>query len=77
MEVRWTSMPPNGCAVDRRTPGTKEDVARAAREPFKVWIPACAGMTTGLFGGLWQESPNFRPGVQQNPLHPFGGVNTR
>ena len=24
MEVRWTSMPPNGCAAIRRTPGTKE-----------------------------------------------------
>jgi len=24
MEVRWTSTPPNGCAADRRTPGTKE-----------------------------------------------------
>jgi hypothetical protein len=21
MEVRWTSMPPNGCAADRRAPG--------------------------------------------------------
>ncbi len=24
MEVHWTSTPPNGCAVDRCTPGTKE-----------------------------------------------------
>jgi len=24
MEVRWTSMPPNGCAADRRTPGGKQ-----------------------------------------------------
>ena len=23
MEVGWTSMPPNGCAADRRTPGGK------------------------------------------------------
>ncbi len=23
MEVRWTSMPPNGCAADRRAPGGK------------------------------------------------------
>ena len=34
MEVRWTSMPPNGCAVDRRTPGTKEKVARSGGSGF-------------------------------------------
>ena len=28
-----------------------------------------------LFGGLRQKPPNFQPRVQQNPLHPFGGVN--
>jgi hypothetical protein len=26
MEVRWTSMPPNGCAAGRRTPGGKQGV---------------------------------------------------
>ena len=29
MEVQWTSMPSNGCVVDRRTPGTKEVFARS------------------------------------------------
>jgi hypothetical protein len=33
-------------------------VARNAREPFKAWIPAFAGMTGGSFGGLRQKSPN-------------------
>jgi hypothetical protein len=45
------------------------EIAHKAREPFKGWIPAFAGMTawlgaayagttTGLFGGLRQKSPN-------------------
>jgi hypothetical protein len=60
------------------------EIARKAREPFNTWIPAFAGMTTVLFGGLRQKSPNppymnylLLPGVQQNSLHPFGGANTR
>ena len=50
MEVRWTSMPPNGRAVDRRTPGTKGEVARS-------------GVPFHLVAFLW-ASKEKRPRVQ-------------
>jgi len=61
----------------RRRSGTMKMPPKGRLLLFKPWIPAFAGMTTTSFGGLRQKASNFQPRVQQNPLHPFGGVNTR
>ena len=71
MEVRWTSMPPNGCAADRRTPGTQWVFARSGgvvlvtfaetqfcREQNWAHFSAPAGPKPGM------ASVKSHPGVQ-------------
>jgi hypothetical protein len=40
----------------RSHPQLAVEIARKARETFKTWIPAFAGMTDVLFGGLRQKN---------------------
>jgi hypothetical protein len=71
MEVRWTSMPPNGCAVIRRTPGTKGAFARSGACFLSVTF-LCTSVQTGHIGNrcarTWVTLFPVLP-IPQVPLH--------
>jgi hypothetical protein len=66
MEVRWTSMPPNGCAADRRTPGGKQGEGQKSspdnpvifrfRHPLPL-TPSREGRGSPVFSAVTVERP--------------------